>query len=78
MRSATRSVKEDREEMVSVIVRMPAELRQRLRAVALRLGLTDNEAIRIAIAAFVEDKALHAAVREALSCNYRRRRRSGM
>ena len=63
-----------KEEREVVIVRLPAELRQRLRAIALRLGLTDNEAIIIAIAAFVEDKALHAVIREVSSCNYRRRR----
>jgi predicted DNA-binding protein len=72
MRSATSGVKGGRD---AFIVRLPTELRQRLRAVALRLGLTDNEAIILAVAAFVEDRALHAAIREALSCNYRRRRR---
>ena len=65
-----------KDEREAVTVRLPVELRQRLRAVALRLGLTDNEAIIIAVAAFVEDKALHAVIREVSSCNYRRRRRA--
>jgi predicted DNA-binding protein len=71
MRLATPGVKGERKE---VTVRLPTELHQRLRAIAFQLGLTDNEAIVIAVAAFVESKALHAVIREALSCNYMRRR----
>jgi predicted DNA-binding protein len=66
------------DEVVDMHIRLPFELRQRLRAVALQLGLTDVEAIRIAIAAFVEDKALHAVIREFHTCNYMRRRKLGL
>jgi predicted DNA-binding protein len=65
------------DDVVPVLVRLPAELRQRLRAIALQLGLTDAEAIRLAIAAFVEDKAIHAVIREYSTASYRRRRRLG-
>jgi predicted DNA-binding protein len=63
-------VKGERKE---VIVRIPVELYQRLRAVAFQLGLSDNEAIVLAVAAFVEDKALHAVIRELSTGNFRRR-----
>jgi predicted DNA-binding protein len=65
------------EEVTPILVRLPLELRERLRAVALQLGLTDAEAIRLAIAAFVEDRAFHAVIREFSTNNYRRRRRPG-
>ena len=64
------------EEVASILVRLPLDLRQRLRAIALQLGLTDAEAIRLAIAAFVEDKAIHAVIREYSTNNYTRRRRA--
>jgi predicted DNA-binding protein len=64
--------------VVDVHIRIPLDLRERLRAAALQLGLTDVEAIRIAIAAFVENKALHAAIREFHTCNYMRRRKLGL
>jgi predicted DNA-binding protein len=65
------------EEVTPIFVRLPLELRQRLRAVAVQLGLTDAEAIRLAIIAFVENKAVHAVIREFSTNNYRRRRRMG-
>jgi predicted DNA-binding protein len=70
MRATTRDVKGERK---IVTVRLPAELHQRLRAVAFQLGLSDNEAIVLAVAAFVENKALHAVVREFSTGNFRRR-----
>jgi predicted transcriptional regulator len=70
MRLATHGVKEERK---IVTVRLPADLHQRLRAVAFQLGLSDNEAIVLAVAAFVEDKALHAVIRELSTGNFRRR-----
>jgi predicted DNA-binding protein len=63
----------EEEEVSRFVVRLPPELRQRLRAVAIQLGLSDNEAIVLAVAAFVEDKALHAAIRELSSGSFRRR-----
>jgi predicted DNA-binding protein len=78
MRLTNQAVKGKRyDEVVPILVRLPLELHQRLRAVALSLGLTDAEAIRLAIALFVDAKDVHAAIRELSSCNYRRRRRPG-
>jgi predicted DNA-binding protein len=77
-RYAIRNVKGKRyDEVAPILVRIPLELHQRLRAVALQLGLTDAEAIRLAIAMFVEAKEIHAIIREIQTCNYRRRRRLG-
>jgi hypothetical protein len=65
--------RQNEEEVSRFVVRLPPELRQRLRAVAFQLGLSDNEAIVLAVAAFVEDKALHAVIREFSTGNFRRR-----
>jgi predicted DNA-binding protein len=67
-------VKEEQREVVRIVVRLPPELFQRLRAVAIRLGLSDNEAIVLAVAAFVEDRALHAVIQEVSTGSFRRRR----
>jgi predicted DNA-binding protein len=67
-------VKEEREEVARIVVRLPPELFQRLRAVAIRLGLSDNEAVVLAVAAFVEDRTLHAVIHELSTGSYRRRR----
>ena len=78
MRSATQAVKGKRyDEVAPILVRLPLELRQRVRALGISLGLTDAEVIRLAIAFFVEAKAVHAAIREIQTCNYRRRKRLG-
>jgi hypothetical protein len=63
----------EEEEVSRFVVRLPPELRQRLRAVAIQLGLSDNEAMVLAVAAFIEDRALHAVIREFASGSFRRR-----
>jgi predicted DNA-binding protein len=65
------------DEVAPILVRLPLELRQRVRALSISLGLTDAEVIRLAIAFFVEAKAVHAIIREIQTCNYRRRKRLG-
>jgi len=67
-------VKEEQKEVVRIVARLPPELFQRLRAVAIRLGLSDNEAIVLAITAFVEDRTLHAVIHEVSTGSFRRRR----